>query len=42
MSVSTTDISVSHSAEVAHFYPQDMFLVYPGLARPLDIPKVNG
>jgi hypothetical protein len=41
MTVSTTDISVLHSAEVAHLYPQDTFIDYPGLARPLDTSKVN-
>jgi hypothetical protein len=42
MTVSTADIPVLHSVEVAHFYPQDMFPVKPGLARPLDTSKVNG
>jgi hypothetical protein len=42
IAVSTTNIPVLHSAEVAHLYPQDVFLDYPGLARPLDTSKVNG
>jgi hypothetical protein len=41
MAVSMADIPVLHSAEVAHLYPQDVFLVKPGLARPLDTSKVN-
>jgi hypothetical protein len=42
MTLSTTDIPVSYSPEVAHLYPQDVFLISPGLARPLDTSKVNG
>jgi hypothetical protein len=42
MTVSIADIPVFHSTEVAHLYPQDVFLDYPGLARPLDTSKVNG
>jgi hypothetical protein len=42
MTVSTVDIPVLHSAEVAHLYPQGVFPDYPGLARPLDTSKVNG
>jgi hypothetical protein len=42
MTVRMADIPVLHSAEVAHLYPQDVFPVYLGLARPLDTSKVNG
>jgi hypothetical protein len=41
MTVSTVDIPVLHSAEVAHLYPQGVFPDYPGLARPLDTSKVR-
>jgi hypothetical protein len=40
MTMRTTDISVLHYAEVAHLYPQDTFLVKPGLAKPLATSKV--
>jgi hypothetical protein len=42
MTVNTADIPVLHSAEVAYLYPQDIFPVKPGLARPLDTSKVYG
>jgi hypothetical protein len=32
---------VLHSIEVAHLYPQDVFPMKPGLARPLDTSKAN-
>jgi hypothetical protein len=34
MTVSTTDIPVLHSAEVAHLYPQVMLPIYQGMATP--------
>jgi hypothetical protein len=42
MTVSTTDIPVLHSAEVARLYPQVVYPVLPGFARPLDTSEVNG
>jgi hypothetical protein len=41
MTVSIADIPILHSAEVVHLYPQDVFPVKPGSARPLDTSKVN-
>jgi hypothetical protein len=35
MIVSTADISVLHSAEVAHLYPQVMLPIYQGKATPI-------
>jgi hypothetical protein len=42
LTMSTTDIPVLHSVEVAHIYPQVVFSFKPGLARPLATSKVNG
>jgi hypothetical protein len=36
MTMSTTDIPVLHYVEVTHLYPQDVFPMKLGLARPLD------
>jgi len=42
MTVSTASIPVLHSAEVAHLYPQVVYPMSPGFARPLDTSEVNG
>ena len=36
MTVSTANRLVLHSAEVAHLYPQVMFPILPGFAKPLN------
>jgi hypothetical protein len=41
MTVSMADMSVLHSAEVAHFYPQVVYPFKLGFARPLDTSKMN-
>jgi hypothetical protein len=35
MTVSTTDIPVLHSAEIAHIYPQVMLPIYHGVVQTL-------
>jgi hypothetical protein len=37
MTVSTTDILVSHSAEVAHLYPQVMLSIGQGVMNPIHL-----
>jgi hypothetical protein len=37
MTVSTTDIPILHSAEVAHLYPQVMLPVYQGVMNPIHL-----
>jgi hypothetical protein len=37
MTVSTPDIPVLYSAEVAHLYPQVMLPIYQGIATPIHI-----
>jgi hypothetical protein len=41
MTVSTTDISVLHYIEVAHFYPQVVFPFRLGLYGPLNTSKAS-
>jgi hypothetical protein len=40
--VSTTDISVLHSAEVVQLYSQAMYPIWPGLIGHVNTAKVNG
>jgi hypothetical protein len=43
LTVSTTDIPVLHSAEVAHLYPQVMLPIYHGVVRaPYTSPRRPG
>jgi hypothetical protein len=37
MTVSTADIPVLHSTEVAHLYPQVMLLIYQGVMNPIHL-----
>jgi hypothetical protein len=37
MSVSTTDIPVLHSVEVAHLYPQVVLPIYHGVMNPIHL-----
>jgi hypothetical protein len=37
MTVSTADIPVLNSAEVAHLYPQVMLPIYQGIATPIHL-----
>jgi hypothetical protein len=39
MTVSTADIPVLHSAEVAHLYPQVMLPIYQGFMNPIHLYK---
>jgi hypothetical protein len=41
MTVSTTDIQILHSAEVAHLYPHVVFLIRVGLYGPLNTSNVS-
>jgi hypothetical protein len=37
MTVTTTDISVLHSAEVVHLYPQVVLPIYHGVMNPIHL-----
>jgi hypothetical protein len=37
MTVSTADIPVLHSTEVAHLYPQVMLPIYQGIVTPIHL-----